>query len=377
MPRPIFAPDLRFPHIYVHLPFCETICHYCDFYVARAREADHAALFAAITTQLRLNEPWLDDELATVYFGGGTPSEAPTELLAGFLRQLGPRVSARTEVTIEANPTSIDAEKAIAWHEAGVNRVSVGTQSLRDAHLKRLGRVHDGPEALASVATVAARIENVSADLIYGVPGMQEADAANDAAALIAAGARHLSAYTLTLSPSHFLHAKLPDDETTLRQSLAIRDRLHALGLEPYEASNYARPGYESRHNQAYWASRPYLALGPSAHGYDGKNLRWRNIADWKTYVAKLADSVEEPILDWEVLGLPERRNELLITRLRSRRGLNLKDSKDLLGEAWLREKRNIFQQLEEAGLGTWEGDAWIPSFQGLMLADEVALKLA
>jgi oxygen-independent coproporphyrinogen-3 oxidase len=368
--------EMKFPHVYVHIPFCETICHYCDFYVERTRGADYPLFFQALGKEFELRRDQLSPKIKTLYFGGGTPSEAPFELIEKFIRRFEPLLDSDAEITLEANPTSIMENSLIHWRAAGVNRLSVGTQSLRNPHLKRLGRTHNSDQALRALELAASHISNVSADLIYGVPGMKESDAARDAVRLADVGMSHVSAYTLTLTSEHFLFKKLPSSNETMNQSEAIREALSAHGLECYEASNYARAGYQSRHNQAYWGSRPYLAIGPSAHGFDGKSFRWKNIADWKRYAQLLAED-QEPTDSTEELTKEQMRLEFLITRLRTKKGFAFADYNQLFAADWPNEKIQIFNELAKSNLGAIETGHWRPSFAGLMLADSIALRLA
>lgn len=365
----------RYRHLYVHVPFCEVICHYCHFYTARARGADQPAFFRALAADLSRQEQELAPELEAVYFGGGTPSASPPELIAGFLESLGTRVTKNTEVTIEANPTKATRHLAKAWREAGINRVSLGVQSLDDELLKKLGRAHDSSEAKAALAGVRAEIENVSCDLMYAVPGQPEDFPAKEAVELVSLGACHLSAYHLTLEKEHFLHASLPPDDFAWRQIHAVAEALGARGFRHYEVASFARPGFESRNNQNYWSGSPYLALGPSAHGFDGARERWSNVSDWREYVRR-AEAGESTRAWTENLTDEQRRIEVIFVSLRTDQGLDLAGFKAEFGVDLVDQRPALFERWEKDGLGHLAQGRFVLTFRGRMLIDEIARAL-
>ncbi|MGZ3710206.1 MAG: radical SAM family heme chaperone HemW, partial [Bdellovibrionota bacterium] len=274
-------------YLYVHLPFCEVICHYCDFYTVRAKDARHEEFFTALRAEASTQLPLLAPEIKAIYFGGGTPSASPPELVHSFLEIFRDRVTAETEITLEANPTNISPAIVASWKAAGINRISLGIQSLDDKILKRLGRVHSGKQAIAALETCLTAFENVTGDLIYGVPEQSEEQPAQHAATMAKLGLKHISAYNLTLEPGHFLHPRLPADDFSWKQIRKLAETLEARGFSHYEISNFAVPGFESRNNMNYWKGGGYLALGPSAHGFDGEYTRWHNVADWEEYVKR------------------------------------------------------------------------------------------
>lgn len=365
----------RFEHVYIHLPFCEVICHYCGFYTARASGARHKDFFGAIHKEIASYEQDLAPKLKAVYFGGGTPSVSPPELLHVFLERLRPRLTKETEITLEANPTNVTRENVRLWKTAGINRISIGVQSLNDALLKRLGRVHKAQTAKEALLTALEEISNVSGDLIYGVPGQEENMPAQDAAELAGLGITHLSAYHLNLAQKHFLYSKLPSSDFAHAQITGIRDALLPHGFEPYEVASFAKPGFESVNNTNYWEGGPYLALGPSAHGYDGKSQRWHNVADWAAYVDKV-EKGESCIAQKEELSLEQLRIEFLFTRLRTRKGVPLSLYRERFGHSLEEKNRAFFEKLQNQGLATLANDHFTLSFSGRMLGDEVAQKL-
>ena len=364
-----------YEHIYVHLPFCEVICHYCDFYTARAKEARHADLFTAIHKELTRYQQQLSPKLKAIYFGGGTPSVSPPELLHKFLDSLAPHIHTETEITLEANPTNVSQESVRLWKEAGINRISLGIQSLDDGLLKRLGRVHSALEAQKALGTCLGYIPNVSGDLIYAVPDQSIGAPAEAAKQMAQIGVKHLSAYHLTLDKDHFLYSKLPPSELAYAQIQTLQEGVGALGFEHYEVSNFAQSGYESRNNQNYWRGGPYLALGPSAHGYNGSNKRWRNIADWEKYI-ELAQSNNSCVAEEETLSLEQLRIEFIFTRLRTREGLDLTEFERRFSYDLREKNQTLLAEWEKSGLAILANSHLKLSFSGRMLADSMAEKL-
>lgn len=365
----------KYEYVYIHLPFCDVICHYCDFYTARTKEADHASLFKALHVDLEEQADFLAPSLKAIYFGGGTPGVTPPELIHTFLDQLKSRITPATEITLEANPNNVTKNVVRAWKSAGVTRVSLGIQSLRDPLLKKLGRTHSAEEAKQALETCVTEIENVTGDLIYAVPDQAIETPTQDALAMINIGVKHLSAYNLTLEPSHFLYQKLPSSDLAFQQIQLLSETIAPLGFEHYEISNFTLPGHESRNNCNYWMGGPYLALGPSAHGFDGNNYRWQNIANWKEYVRRAKEGTSRKEME-EILTPEQRLIEALFTGLRIKRGIHLPTLRDRFGLDLAKQRAKHLEEFEKSGLGSVTNDHLVLTFRGRMLADEIARKL-
>lgn len=362
-------------HIYLHVPFCEVICHYCDFYTARTKEADFEKFFAALAAEARSVRHQLADQIHAIYFGGGTPSSAKPDQIRLILDLFRDRIGTDTEITLEANPRDITKANAIAWRDAGINRVSIGIQSLNGRILRRLGRAHSAEEAVAAIKICVETIGNVTGDLIYGVPGQATDEPANHAVMMAELGVKHFSAYHLTIPKEHFLFSSLPEDGIAFEQIQMVAERLAVYGFRHYEISNFGKPGYESQNNLNYWHGGPYLALGPSAHGFDGENVRWQNVANWNEYVSRI-EMGNSPVETREILGPEQRMIEAVFTGLRLEEGLDVARIEkayqcDLLGK-----KASIFRAWESEGVGKLSGGVFVPTFRGRMLADELARKL-
>jgi oxygen-independent coproporphyrinogen-3 oxidase len=325
--------------LYVHWPFCRSKCPYCDFNSHVTEAIDHRRWRAAYRRELETMAPRVAGRApASIFFGGGTPSLMEPETVAAVIdtaRALWPegwRTSA-PEITLEANPTSIEAKKFAAFRDAGVNRVSVGVQALDDAALRFLGREHSAAEALAALAVAQKTFTRVNADMIYARPGQNVAAWRVELRRLLAQGLGHVSLYQLTIergTPFFGLHNRgaftLPDDETAAALYEETGAVLAAEGLAPYEVSNYARPGEECRHNLIYWRYGDYLGIGPGAHGRipdaagrPAATVNARRPADWLERVeASGTGLAEETPLDARA-----RLEEMVMMGLRLAEGID------------------------------------------------------
>ena len=291
--------------LYVHFPFCEAKCHYCDFYSLgknRTRDGDPDKFESALTREASQQAHRLDPNLDTLFFGGGTPSMTPAKAMSAALKplRLENRITPNTEWTMEANPSSIHKISFQEYRALGVNRISMGVQAFRDDHLQMLGRVHTGQHALKSLETVfESGFTNVSVDLLCGIPDQTEEDLEKALSTFIQFPITHLSCYLLTLPPHHKMYPLLPHEDTQLKHLLFIDEWMKSQGFEHYEISNFARPGKRARHNLNYWQGKSYLGLGPSAHSFDAeKSLRWKNVSSLHKYASLLED--QSSVIEWE-----------------------------------------------------------------------------
>jgi oxygen-independent coproporphyrinogen-3 oxidase len=283
-------------HLYIHVPFCARRCSYCDFAIAVRRDVP-SDRFADLILQewtARRDEPAsTSSELDTVYFGGGTPSRLEPVALARLLRGFGADrpLAPDAEVTLEANPDDVTPDRAEAWHAAGINRVSLGVQSFDPGVLRWMHRTHRAGQAAEAMAVLrGSGIDNLSLDLIFGLPAALGRDWDRDLAVALSLAPDHLSLYGLTVEPHTALgrwtdrgEVTPVDEDRYAAEFLAAHAALGQAGLEHYEVSNAARPGRRARHNSAYWRRAPFLGLGPSAHSGWGRYRRW-NLRDWSAY---------------------------------------------------------------------------------------------
>ncbi len=327
--------------VYVHFPYCLRKCPYCDFnsYGTAREDVPHVAYADAVLRELDRRLPAVAErELVSIFFGGGTPSLwAPHEIgrVITAVRGAFARQHADLEVTVECNPTSLDRARAAALREAGVNRVSVGVQSLDAERLAWLGRLHDAEGALRALREASLELSRVSGDLMFGLPGQAPEAFLADLERVLDTGVKHVSAYALTIEPgTQFgeLHKKgrlpIATDDAYADTFLAVEARMARAGLEHYEVSNYAVPGQEARHNLHYWRGGAYVGVGAGAVGcVDDPRThaaeRWRSEPLPARY---LETSGTEAVTTWrEALGADDRVREALMLGLRTREGVSLR----------------------------------------------------
>lgn len=329
----------RVAGIYIHVPFCQGRCIYCDFYSTTEGEEWKSRYVDALLAELRMRRDELPlARVHSIYIGGGTPSQLPARALAAILSEvcrLFP-VDSDAEVTVEANPDDVTPEWLAALSHTPVNRLSMGVQSFDDALLRLIRRRHTAQQAVCAVEQAARHgISNVSIDLIYGLPTQTMEQWQADVRQALALDVQHLSAYSLSYEEGTPLWRMLEqgrieeaDEELSLCMYEHLIDATRAAGFTHYEISNFCRPGRHSQHNSAYWHGVPYLGFGPGAHSYDGMRTRRWNLSDLKGYV-QAAGSM--PPHQSEVLTDDELYDETVMTRLRTSEGLSL----DLLTAAY------------------------------------------
>jgi putative oxygen-independent coproporphyrinogen III oxidase len=321
--------------LYIHWPFCLAKCPYCDFNSHVRDTIPQARFAAALRAELAWEAARLGRRpLASVFFGGGTPSLMEPDTVAALIedaRRLFDPVPG-LEITLEANPTSVEAARLAAFRDAGVNRVSLGVQSLRADSLRMLGRQHSAAQAVAALETARVLFPRISFDLIYARPGQTLADWRAELAEALALASDHLSLYQLTIEPGTAFEARhrsgeirLPPDDDAAALYEATAEAAAEFGLLPYEVSNYARPGSESRHNLAYWRYRDYAGIGPGAHGRVtlGRSLRatrrHRAPEPWAERVERQGHGSTEEV----EITPPERAREMLLMGLRLTEGID------------------------------------------------------
>jgi oxygen-independent coproporphyrinogen-3 oxidase len=369
--------------LYVHVPFCSKRCHYCSFNTAPLEgPAQIRRYVAAVLTEARLlaGASWAAGvELGTIFFGGGTPSLLEPEDLAALLDGVRARfaVAPGAEVTVECNPESVSRDKLAAYRAAGVSRISLGVQSLSDAILPRLGRLHDARGARAAFeAAREAGCDNVSVDLMYGLPDQDPATWQQSVDRVLAWAPEHLSAYGLTLDGGSLWAvtgvAELPAEDAVVEQYWTLARAAALSGFEHYEISNYARPGFRSRHNQVYWHAAEYLALGPGACGFVG-DVRYGNVKPVSRYCAVL-EAGSLPIDTSERLTPRQRLGEQLMLGLRLADGVPRAwlDAR-IDGDAALAHKIQAWRQ---AGVMVERGEQVALSEAGFLVSDAVFAEL-
>jgi oxygen-independent coproporphyrinogen III oxidase len=365
--------------IYLHIPFCRKACSYCDFHFSTSlQKADEMG--EALLTEITLQRDYFEGRpmVETVYFGGGTPSLVPAAHLGRILDLLRETwsVAGDAEVTLEANPDDLSTRKLREFQAMGINRLSVGVQSFHDPDLLLLRRSHDAQQADRSIkAAQDAGFENITLDLIYGIPGsgMQQWRANVDQA--IGLQVPHVSAYALTVEEKTLLHRQIakgivtPEpDQAHEAQYFHLIDRLGEAGILQYELSNFAREGFRSRHNGGYWKGVPYLGLGPSAHSFQEGVRAW-NVANNAAYLRALEEG-RLAVANTERLSDRDQLNEHLMTQLRTVEGLDMKYLGDRWGLDLLEEE--ALMRWREAGIVVVDGGRLRLARQGWMVSDAV-----
>jgi len=372
---------------YIHIPFCARICSYCDFYRILHDPATEQSFVAALVTEMALrlsDERGLPAPLTTLYFGGGTPtilSEQSWERIFANIRNYF-SFSENAEITIEANPESATAEKLHFLRELGINRASFGAQSFGVINLERLGRIHKFDQTAAAVQGARqAGISNISLDLIYGLPDETDASLNFDLQTAVELAPQHLSFYALTLEGEAPLRHQvqrrevtLPDDDEVTRRYVGAVDFLGKHGYRHYEISNFALPGFECRHNLAYWEQRDHFAFGPAAVAtLNGRRIR--NEPDLPAYVKNLSGG-RLPPHDIEHLTGGKRLLETIMLSLRLASGLDPVLLRDAFGYDILIKRSDLLAKLQESGDLTITDGSIRLTAQGMFRCDLIASSL-
>lgn len=368
--------------IYLHIPFCKQACHYCNFHFS-TNLSKKSALVEALVKEIELKRGLSEFEgIETIYFGGGTPSLLTHQELKFIFDALRRNFDCHEvqEITIEANPDDIEKELALSWKSLGINRVSLGVQSFRDSDLKQMNRAHRANQSIESIKILQeSGFNNISIDLIYGIPGLSNVDWTRNIQQAISLGIPHVSSYCLTVEEGtalhHFIRKKNwpdTDDEISAQQFQLLIENLAEAGLEQYEISNFAKPGFESKHNSSYWQGKIYLGFGPGAHEYHSGKRFW-NISSNSGYIQAI-ESGRIPCQS-EDLGEKDVLNEYIMTSLRTREGLSLKRHLELRGiqtEAF----KSKLKAWESEGKLIQNGDRIQLTATGRFFADGIASDL-
>lgn len=320
--------------VYVHIPFCRSKCWYCDFASHPGMEKYFSSYVNALDMEIQSCSDKMKEKgsLHTVYIGGGTPTVLPKDMLCHIIGSIGEYFGSYDDsLTVEANPGTVNEDYMLKLLEAGANRISIGVQSFSDRLLKRIGRIHDGAQAVRAVRDAqSAGFNNISIDLMYGLPGQSLRDLIDSVNKALDLGIQHISIYGLQLEDGTVFsrqkdigRLELPDDETEEQMYDYITSVLPSHGFRRYEISNYAQPGFESKHNLGYWHDVPYIGLGAAAHSYDGI-MRYENCSDVTEYI-RLVSSGDDPSSQEEASDMNIRIEEYAFLALRTADGISMK----------------------------------------------------
>jgi oxygen-independent coproporphyrinogen III oxidase len=334
--------------IYIHIPFCKQACHYCDFHFStNLKKKDEMVLALVREIEMRSNpithhpSP-ITEPIETIYFGGGTPSILSVEDLRFLIDSVykNYKVVENPEITVEANPDDLSEEQIIELSKNKVNRLSIGIQSFFEDDLKMMNRAHNSEEAKKCLETATQYFDNISIDLIYGIPEMSNEKWLQNIEMALSFGVPHISSYALTVEPKTALHSFIqkgiipqPDDEVAQEHFQILVDKLSENGFIHYELSNFGKENYFSKNNSSYWLGKKYIGIGPSAHSYDGKNRGW-NVSNNSLYIKSIQEN-KLPI-EMETLTKTDRYNEYIMTGLRTIWGVSFDRIEEEFGKTYL-----------------------------------------
>ena len=367
--------------IYFHIPFCKQACHYCDFHFSTSVKHKESVI-EAMHKELLVRKEELKGPVETIYFGGGTPSLLSSAEIGAFLQQVHNifKVAEKPEITLEANPDDLSKEYLFGLSESGINRMSIGVQSFFEEDLKMMNRAHTAKEARKCLEDAMSQFENISIDLIYGIPGMETNRWEANLQIAFDLEIPHLSCYALTVEPDTALERFISkgiiepvDDELAKEHYEVLLDLTEEQSFENYEFSNFGKPGFRSKNNTAYWEGRPYLGIGPSAHSFDGDRRSW-NIANNIRYFKELAEG--NLPLEREVLTPVDKYNEYLMTRLRTISGVSLSEVAKKFGANRLEYLKTQAQPMIGDEILYMDGDTLSVTRKGKFITDGIASRL-
>jgi oxygen-independent coproporphyrinogen III oxidase len=368
--------------IYIHIPFCKQACHYCDFHFSTSmKKKDEMVLALAKEILIRKNE-FTNETVETIYFGGGTPSVLTNEEINFLISEVYKNytVSENPEITLEANPDDLSAERIFELSKSPINRLSIGIQSFYEDDLKMMNRAHNSAEAKKCLEEATKYFDNISLDLIYGIPGMSDEMWKQNIETALSFGIPHISSYALTVEPKTALSKLIqtgkiaePQDEATSNHFMILVETLQKNGFIHYELSNFGKENYFSKNNSAYWLGKKYIGIGPSAHSYDGERRGW-NIANNSLYLKSIQN--DELPIETEILTISDRYNEYIMTGLRTIWGVSLERIENEFGLEYLNYLKKQSQKFLDDELLSIENNILKPTPKGKFLTDGIASDL-
>jgi oxygen-independent coproporphyrinogen-3 oxidase len=368
--------------IYIHIPFCKQACNYCDFHFSTSmKKKDDMVLAIVKEIVIRKNE-FKDDIVETIYFGGGTPSVLSNEEINFLISEVykNYKVVDNPEITLEANPDDLSKERIIELSKSPINRLSIGIQSFFEDDLKMMNRAHNSVEAKKCLEEATKYFDNISLDLIYGVPGMSNEKWKHNIETALSFGVPHISSYALTVEPKTALSKLIqtgkiakPNDEVASAHFMILVETLEANGFIHYELSNFGKENYFSKNNSAYWLGKKYIGVGPSAHSYDGVSRSW-NISNNSIYLKSIQDN--QLPNEIEVLSISDRYNEYIMTGLRTIWGVSLDRIEKEFGTDYLVHLKKQAEKFLKDELVFIEKNILKPTVKGKFLTDGIASDL-
>jgi oxygen-independent coproporphyrinogen-3 oxidase len=368
--------------IYLHIPFCKQACHYCDFHFSTSMKSKETMVSALAKEMLLRKNEFENEMVETIYFGGGTPSVLTSDeidFLIGTVYQ-NFEVAQNPEITLEANPDDLSDQKILELAQSKINRLSIGIQSFFDQDLQLMNRAHNSDEAQKSLAKATQHFDNISVDLIYGIPGMSDARWKQNIETALSFGIPHISSYALTVEPKTALKQLIgtgqiaaPSDEVAAAHFKILVETLETAGFIHYELSNFGKQDFFSRNNSAYWLGKKYLGIGPSAHSYNGTSRSW-NVANNSLYLKSLAENKLPN--QTEILTATDRYNETVMTGLRTIWGVSLEKIEKDFGKKYVDYLLQQSRRFVDDGLLSVENGILRTTSKGKFLADGLASDL-
>ena len=368
--------------IYLHIPFCKRACHYCNFHFSTTTK-DVEPMVECMMKEIILQNNYTSEDIATIYFGGGTPSILQPQYIDQLLKTIYQqfKVLPDAEITLEANPDDITTERLKAWKAIGINRMSIGIQSFREEDLLWMNRAHNAVQAKECIRLAQQEgIDNITIDLIYGVPNLSDEQWTENIHTALSLNIPHLSCYALTVEPRTALDKMIKqqkkepvDTDKQAAQFIILMNELKEAGFQHYEISNFSKPGFRSMHNSSYWQGKPYIGIGPSAHSYNGLARQW-NIANNALYVQSIQQNTIPS--EEELLSADQRYNEFVMISLRTIEGLNLNTLRTLFGEGKLGYTVLAIQRWIEEQYVVEINNSYCLTTTGKLMADAIASDL-
>lgn len=368
--------------IYIHIPFCKQACHYCDFHFSTSMKKKEEMVLA-IANELKLRKTEFEDEIVeTIYFGGGTPSVLELDEINFLIRTVYENytVSETPEITLEANPDDLTEERIIELSKTNINRLSIGIQSFFEDDLRLMNRAHNSKEAKKCLTIATQYFDNISLDLIYGIPGMSNEKWKKNIETALSFGIPHISSYALTVEPKTALHKLIqtgkigkPNEDVAQEHFSILVEQLEANNFIHYELSNFGKENYFSKNNSSYWLGKKYIGIGPSAHSYNGISRSW-NVSNNSLYIKTLQEN--QLSNEVEILSITDRYNEYVMTGLRTIWGVSLEKIKTEFGAIYADYLMIQVQKFFNDDLVFIDENVLKPTKKGKFLTDGIASDL-
>jgi oxygen-independent coproporphyrinogen-3 oxidase len=368
--------------IYIHIPFCKQACHYCDFYFSTSMKKKEEMVLALVKELEFRKDEFQNEVVETIYFGGGTPSVLSIDDIRFLIDAVyqNYQVVEHPEITLEANPDDLNTEIIIQYANSPINRLSIGVQSFFEDDLQLMNRAHNSEEAKRCLAVATQHFDNISIDLIYGMPNMNNKKWLKNIETALSFNISHISCYALTVEPKTALYKMIKsgiisnlDDDLAQQHFHILIDKLQENGFVHYELSNFGKPNYFSKNNTAYWLGKKYIGIGPSAHSFNGKSRSW-NVSNNSIYLKAIADNKVPSEI--EILSKTDQYNEYIMTGLRTIWGVSLERIETEFGTNYLEYLQQQAEKHISDNLLEVENNILKTTKKGKFLSDGIASDL-